>query len=208
MDHAAWFAICSSLIVLAGAPFYLRDILRGHTRPERTTWLIWSVQAMIAFFSQLKLGARWSLLFFGLGAIGNLVVYGLSLRHGYGGWKRADKIALVVATLGVIIAWATHDAMAALWGVIIADFAGAVLTIQKAYKIPKSETTITWLLAGLAAVLTALSVGRFSFDLLIYPIYLASICFAIPIAQVLGRAAKTEHKRSVESATPPMDASE
>lgn len=191
------FAVGAGVIVSIGAPFYLRDILRGKTRPERTTWLIWSVLAIIAFFSQLKLGARWSLVFIGLGAVGNLIVYGLSLRHGYDGWKGGDKLALVVAGLGLVVWAVTRSPLAALLGVVIADFAGGVLTIQKAYRKPRSETTITWLFASTAWLLAALSVGRFSFDLLIYPLYMAGICLAVPGAQALGRLAHRRKRRSM-----------
>src|ERR1700712_2002256 len=99
---AEWFAIASGLMVLVGAPFYLSDILKGKTKPERTTWLIWSIQGVVAFGAQYKLGAHWSLLYVGLEAVGNIIVYLLSLKFGVGGWKTRDKIALGVATLGLI----------------------------------------------------------------------------------------------------------
>ncbi len=189
------FALVAGLMVLLGAPFYLRDILRGHTRPERTTWLIWSVLAIIAFVSQLKLGARWSLVYIGLTAVGSLTVYLLSLRHGTDGWKGGDKAALAIAGVGIALALAMRSAQMALFGVMLADFAGAVLTIQKAYRRPSSETTITWLLAGAAWVLTTLSAGSRRFDLIIYPLYMAAICFAVPAAQAFGRLRRAARRR-------------
>ena len=179
-------AISSGIIVLFGAPFYLRGILKGHTRPDRTTWLIWSVLAIVAFVSQFKMGARWSLIYVGLGVIGNLIVYGLSLKHGYGGWKGGDKLALIVAATGLVVSFLLHSPITALIGVVIADFAGALLTIQKAFRRPNSETAITWVLAGIASALAAMSVGELSFSLLVYPIYLSVVCFSVPIAQSLG----------------------
>ncbi len=185
----------AGLIVLVGAPFYLRDILRGRTRPERTTWLIWSVLAVVAFASQLQLGAQWSLVYIGLTAAGSIIVYLLSLRHGTDGWKAGDKLALAIAALGIALALAMRSPQMALFGVMLADFAGAVLTIQKAYRRPGSETTITWMLAGVAWLLTALSVGSRRFDLVVYPLYMAAICFAVPAAQVSGRLHRAARRR-------------
>ncbi|TAH35843.1 hypothetical protein EYC59_01430 [Candidatus Saccharibacteria bacterium] len=190
-----WCALLAGLIVLIGAPFYLRDILRGHTRPERTTWLIWSVLAVIAFVSQLKLGARWSLVYVGLTALGGLTVYLLSLKYGTDGWKGGDKIALVIAGVGIALALAMRSPEMAIFGVMIADFAGAVLTIQKAYRRPGSETTVTWVLAGVAWLLTTLSVGSRRFDLVMYPLYMAAICFAVPVAQAFGRLRLAARRR-------------
>jgi hypothetical protein len=36
---------------------YLRDTVRRATRPHRGTWLIWSVLAVVAYFSQRADGA-------------------------------------------------------------------------------------------------------------------------------------------------------
>ena len=40
---------------------YVRDILRGVTRPHRGTWLIWGVLAIVACLSMRADGASWSL---------------------------------------------------------------------------------------------------------------------------------------------------
>jgi len=189
MPATEWFAIGSALIVLAGAPFYLFDILKGTTKPERTTWFIWSLLSLIAFGSQLKLGARWSLLFVGLDSIGNLVVYLLSLKYGVGGWKLQDKWALAVAGIGLIMSFVLHSPLLALSGVILADIAGFALTIYKAYRLPSSETVITWLFLGLSSGLAAAAVGHWYFQLLLYPVYLSMMCFLVPIAQGFGRLA-------------------
>ena len=40
---------------------YVRDTLRGATRPHRGTWLIWGVLAVVVCLSQYADGASWSL---------------------------------------------------------------------------------------------------------------------------------------------------
>jgi len=181
-----WFALASALIVLAGAPFYLYDILKGTTKPERTTWLIWTMLSLIAFVSQFKLGAHWSLLFVGLEASGNFIVYLLALKYGVGGWRLQDKWALAVAVLGITVSLVTHSPLVALVSVLVADSAGAVLTIYKAFLMPKSETAIMWVFLGLSAALSGASVGHWYLQLLLYPIYLTAMSFLVPIAQLTG----------------------
>jgi hypothetical protein len=191
---AKWFAIASGLMVLIGAPFYLFDILKGKTKPERTTWLIWSIQGLIAFGAQFKLGAHWSLLYVGLEALGNIIVYLLALRFGVGGWHLRDKYALVIAAIGVIASVALKDPVLALFGVVLADFAGVALTLRKAYLDPSSETALTWFALGISSALAAASVGHWYFQLLLYPIYLSATTFAVPIAQALGLLRKKSNR--------------
>lgn len=188
------FAILSGIVVLIGGPPYLMDILKGKTRPQRTTWFIWSVQGLIAFGSQVGLGAHWSLVFAGLNAAGNLTVFLLSLKFGVGGWKRIDMAALVIACVGLIISIAARAPFIALLGVILADFAGVVPTVRKTFLMPKSETSITWLALGTSSLLAIGSVGAWRFSLLLYPAYMAFVNYAVLAAQWFGTLASKSRK--------------
>ncbi|HVS58750.1 MAG TPA: hypothetical protein VHD60_03355 [Candidatus Saccharimonadales bacterium] len=182
------FAILSGLILVAGAPPYLIDILKHKTKPERATWFIWSVLGTIAFISQLSLHGGWSLLFVGLDGLGSIIVFLLSLKYGVGGWTWLDRIALIIAAAGVVISLVAHSPTLALCGVVLADISGVVLTIRKTFLDPGSETTITWFFVGTSALLGALSVGKVQFDLLLYPVYLTIGNYGVLTAKYLGLA--------------------
>src|SRR6185312_2845297 len=125
------FGILSGAVILFGGPPYLFDILKGKTKPQRTTWFIWTFLGSISFTSQLKLGAHWSLVYVGLNAVGNLAVFLLSLKYGTGGWRKMDVLALVIASLGVMMSFLFTSPLIALTGSIVADFAGTALTLYK-----------------------------------------------------------------------------
>lgn len=187
MNIATLFAIASGIVLLFGGPSYVTDILKGKTKPQRVTWFIWSVLGIIAFGAQLKLGAHWSLVYVGLDALGNLAVFGLSLKHGVGGWTRLDKLALSIAGLGLVISFLAHSPLIALGGVVLADAAGASLTIRKVFHAPASETPITWLALGTSALLSAFSVGRMNASLLLYPLYLMVANYGVLTAMYVGK---------------------
>ncbi len=44
--------IAAALVGIADTFPYMRDTLRGSTRPHRGTWLVWSVLAVLVCFSQ------------------------------------------------------------------------------------------------------------------------------------------------------------
>lgn len=187
MSLTELFGILSGTVIFFGGPPYLLDILKGKTKPQRTTWFIWTFLGSISFTSQLKLGAHWSLVYVGLNAAGNLAVFLLSLKYGIGGWRKMDVTALIIACIGVAISLIFTSPLIALTGSIVADFAGTSLTLYKTYLDPSSETSITWFFMGTSSLFAALAVGKLDFSLLLYPAYICIVTYGVLVAQWLGR---------------------
>src|SRR6185437_7903902 len=95
------FGVVAAALNLAAYVPYVRDILRKKTKPQRVTWLVFTVLAGISFASQLALGARASLWLIGAQMLSVLVVFILSLPWGVGGFKRLDVISLLGAGVGL-----------------------------------------------------------------------------------------------------------
>jgi hypothetical protein len=191
------FALISAVLILIAAPPYVIDTIKGKTKPERVTWLIFSVLGLIAFISQLGLGASWSLVFSGLDTTASILVFILAIKYGVGGHTRFDIAALVIASLGVVIAIVAKEPIISLLGVIIADLSGMALTIRKTYISPNSETTISWLLVGTASLFGLLAVGKLSYAILLYPFYLMLANYSVPITQVLSRNIRKTKPRTL-----------
>lgn len=177
---------------------YIRDILLLKTKPERASWLIWSLLGGIAFFSQLEKGATDSLWLTGIQTLGVLLVFILSIRYGMGGFTKKDYTAVVVAIIGLICWYFTSEAATALIIVILVDMAGGILTMIKSYKDPGSETLITWVLSCMAGFFAIVSVGLWEPMLLIYPFYIFLINLGVIIAIQLGFKSIREHDKLVE----------
>lgn len=187
MDNLQILGLLSGIISVICYVPYARDILLHKTKPERASWLIWTVLGSIAFFSQLAKGATDSLWMPGVQTFGVLTIFLLSIPYGEGGLKHRDIKALLFAILGIILWFFTKEAAFALFITILVDIAGSLLTIVKAYEDPKSETLSTWFLAGLSGFLAVFAVGSLNWILLSYPIYIGIINWAVVVAMVLGR---------------------
>ncbi|HEX5900098.1 MAG TPA: hypothetical protein VFY32_11915, partial [Solirubrobacteraceae bacterium] len=81
-DVAPVLGVLAGLTSVADTIPYVRDIVRGTTRPHRGTWLIWGVLAIVVFASQRAEGASWSLVMAGSQAVVTSVVFLLAIRHG------------------------------------------------------------------------------------------------------------------------------
>lgn len=171
---------------------YVRDTLNGDTRPQRASWLIWSVLGTIAFFSQIYEGAEESLGFAAVRVLGAVLIFVIAIWKGRGSYLGAIDFGVLAAAALGILAWSyTSNAAYALAVTIGVSLLGGLLTLTKAYHFPGSETLTTWALSLLASICALLSVGRFDPVLLAYPAYLFTLHGMFVTAILLGRRARS-----------------
>ena len=161
----------AGLVGIADTVPYVRDTLRGATRPHRGTWLIWGVLAIVASVSQRADGASWSLVLTASQAILTGYVFVLALRHGEGGLA-AFELSLLAVSCGGIVGWAlAGEPLVAVACVIVADLSAVAMMMPKAYRDPHSETLAMYAWASVGGALAAGAVGALDLSLLLYPIY-------------------------------------
>ena len=188
----AFLAVCGVLAaVLSACAYvpYIADTITGRTRPQRASWLIWSVLGSIAVASQIAEGAS-SPLWFAVVQVGaTIVIFALSTRRGSGTYlTRSDGVVLAIAGLGLILWWVTDRAAYALAITISISLIGGLPTALKAYKDPETETLSTWLLSMVASLFALLAVGSFDLVLLAYPLYVLTLYAVFVSAIYLGRS--------------------
>lgn len=173
---------------------YIRDMLLRRARPERGSWLIWTVLGSISFFSQMAKGATDSLWFTGAQTLAVLIIFIFSLKYGHGGLAKRDTKALIGAGVGLVLWYLTREASIALFIVILIDAIGVFLTAIKSYEDPGSETLTMWLMSSASGLFGAFAVGSFNPILLVYPLYIVVANLVIVAAVLLGR--KRHSKKS------------
>jgi hypothetical protein len=160
---------------IAGTVPYVRHVLRRSTRPHLSTWLVWSLLAVVVCLSQRADGASWTLAMAATHAVLTSLVAVLALRAGAGGIGRADR-ALIAVALGGVAGWLLVDEpLVATAGVVVADVIAAAMMIPKTWRDPGSETLSTFVLASGGGALAAGAVERFDPSLLLYPLYSCAV---------------------------------
>ena len=188
--------VLAGVIGVADTIPYVRDTLRGSTRPHRGTWLIWGVLGIVVCLSQRTDGASWSLILAASQAVLTSVIFVLAIRRGQGGASATELVMIAVAGAGVIGWILADEPIVATACVVAADLIGTAMMMPKTYRDPESETLVTFALASLAGALAAGAVGVLDVSLLLYPIYycVANAAVALVIHQ----------RRRVAHATPPL----
>lgn len=187
MNTSLVFGILSGLLSALCYPPYIVAILKGKAKPERASWLIWTVLTAMGFFSQLAIGATHSLWLPGVQGVGVIIVLLLSIKYGYGGLMRRDVTTLLAAGVTLLLWYFTKSPTIAVYLVVLIDGMGAWLTVAKAYEHPETETMITWALSGTAGVCALIAVQSLDPELLSYPLYIMTANYAVVAAMILGR---------------------
>jgi uncharacterized membrane protein YkvI len=171
--------ISAAILNIIGIIPYVRGILRGKTKPERSAWWIWTWLMVVAFLAQAAAGATWSLLLTFSYLVCNILVAWLSVKHGYGKFRTRDYLAVTVAILGVGVWKETGRPILALLIVITIDSIGNLLTMEKSWRAPYTENMFTYTLGGVAAVMGLFAVGNWDLAKVLFPIYAIFVNFII-----------------------------
>jgi hypothetical protein len=171
LQSAPMLGALAGLVGIADTVPYVRDTVRGTTRPHRGTWLIWGVLAIVASVSQRADGASWSLVLTASQAILTAIVFMLAIRHGEGGLA-AFELSLLAVACGGIVGWLlAGEPVVAVMCVIVADLSAVAMMTPKAYRDPHSETLAMYAWASVGGALAVGAVGALDVSLLLYPIY-------------------------------------
>jgi hypothetical protein len=159
------FVIVGALIGAAGSVAYLKNTVKGKVKPNRVSFLLWSVAPVIAFFAQIKQGVGLeALMTFSAGFL-PMTVFIASFVNKQAKWKITwfDLICGAFSLLGLILWIITKVGNIAILFSIVADGFAAVPTIIKAYKYPDTEIAWPWIATVFGVVLTLLTLPAITF---------------------------------------------
>jgi len=159
------FIIVGTLIGAAGSVVYLINTVKGKVKPNRVSFLLWSIVPFIAFFAQIKQGVGLvALMTFSTGFT-PLTIFIASFINKQAEWRltRFDLMCGILSLMGLVLWVITKVGNVAIFFSIVADGIAAVPTIVKAYKYPDTEIAWPWIATVFGVVLTLLTLSTFTF---------------------------------------------
>ncbi len=173
------FIILAVFIGFAGSANYIFNTLKGQTKPNRVTWLLWTLIPMVAFFAMLDkdVGITPLILTF-VSAFIPLMTFCATFLDRKAFWKitKFDYICGALSLAGVA-AWAvTQEGNLAIVFAIIADSLATLPTLVKSYKNPESESWPNYLCGAIYAFITILTIQEWTFASVAWPINIMVAC--------------------------------
>lgn len=174
--------IAGILAVVQAIP-YIVSILRGKTRPARASYAIWSVVQTISAVSYIASGAtdtKWVPIVLTISAV---VIFGLSIKHGMGGFNKLDISCLIIAAIAIILWLTTDNPSLAVYASLVASSIAFLPVIKKSYLFPDTENTLSWTLYATAVLLNVCALTSLSPAIALPPV--VSLVFSSIIAVLL-----------------------
>lgn len=172
---AHWLVLLSIAISLSGAFAYIRDMVRGKTKPNLVTWGLWGFVPMIATGAALSVGAdKWSTARIFIAGFGPLLIFvtAFLVRQGYWKLSEFDYVCgfLSLISLG---AWIIADSPSlAILLAAITDLLATLPTIRKAWKFPETETVYTYFVGIFTAAIIIPAIPVWNIENAAFQIYL------------------------------------
>ncbi|NTV22110.1 MAG: hypothetical protein HGB03_00895 [Candidatus Yonathbacteria bacterium] len=186
-DFNIVYAFFSMACIIAGAVPYVRDMLKGKTKPHTYSWFVWFLTTGIATIGSWYGGGGW-------GAVSMIVFSGiiglnfvLSLRFGTRDITRTDTVALIVALFAIVL-WIVLDDP--LWSVLLAtaiDIIGYIPTIRKTWFDPSSETPSAWLLSIIGDMFALLALSAYNVLTVTYLVAIIIVNIIVFLIAIMGK---------------------
>ena len=174
---------------LIGVFSYGRDVVRGKVKPNRVSWLMWSIAPLIATAAGLFSGVGLAILPVFMSGFGPLIIFILSFANKEAYWKleKFDYLCGFFSLLALVLWGITKQPAIAIIFAIISDFIAAIPTLKKSWKHPETENVYPFV-TGLVNSLTSLgAVKMWGFTELAFPIYLFFIDLSLILAVIRKR---------------------
>ncbi len=170
----AQFVLLGLALNLFGISTYIRDVLKGKTKPNKVTWFLWALAPLIAFVVQREAGIGWvNVLTFSVG-FAPLLVFIFSFVNKQSYWKVSvfDIICGVLSIVALVFWLVTSNAIISVLLLITADLAAGIPTLVKAYRYPETESYRAFLCGIGNSLIALLTLNTYSFLHLGFPVYI------------------------------------
>ena len=173
-----YLVIIGAIVNLFGSLSYIKETLKGNTKPNRVTWFLWSLAPLIATTAALVDGVRLSVLPVFMSGFCPLLVFLFSFvnRNSYWKLEKFDYICGTFSLLALILWGITKEPAIAIIFAILSDGFACVPTIAKAWKFPETETGAPFITGLFSAFTSFFAIKIWNFTSFAFPIYLVIAC--------------------------------
>jgi len=176
-EYLQYIVFVGMAVQLIGIASYIKETIKGNTKPNRVSWLMWAIAPIIASFAAMANGVEWAVLPVFMSGFAPLLVFIASFVNKNSYWKleRFDYLCGLFSVLALILWAMTKNATIAIAFAIASDGFASIPTVIKLWKYKETETVDAYK-AGLFNSLTSFfAIKTWNFSSYGFPIYLVTI---------------------------------
>ena len=172
-----FLVLIAALFTLVAAIAYIRSMFKGQTKPNRVTWLMWTVAPFTAAFASFSSGATWAVVPVFMSGLSPFLILLASLLNRRAYWKLSafDYGCGVLSALALVLWCVTENPNVAIVFAIFSDALAATPTLRKAWRNPESEFRWPFLVGVFSPMTSFLVAPAWTFSEIAFPAYLVAI---------------------------------
>ena len=148
----------STILIIAAGLIYCTSIIRGRTKPHRTTRFVVFVLLTLNFASILAAhGNTGAEVYSGILFISSIAFLILSFKSGMGGTSVFDWICLAVALAGIVAWKIAGNPILGIWFAVFADLVAYLPAFLKTWRHPNTESPWLYALSASASFLSLIA---------------------------------------------------
>lgn len=173
----SYWLIVGALIHISSTSVYLLNTLKGKTKPNRMTFLMWAIAPLIGVAAALADGVGWAVLPVFMAGFGPFLIFLASFVNPNAYWKLGpfDYLCGFFSAVALVLWGITNEPVLAIVFAIISDAFAGWPTVVKAWKFPETENFGAYTGSTINQFLVFFVAPTFTFSSVAFPVYLISI---------------------------------
>lgn len=181
------------LVFVAYVP-YVRDMLKGKTKPHIYSWFVWGLLAMLVGTIQIKNGAGIGALVTLAAGASSVLVFLLGLKNGKKDITKLDSLFLGAALAATIVWLFAKQPLTSMILLVTIGTLGFMPTLRKAWNKPGEETLMLWGINTGRHALGIAAIAKYNAVTLLHPVVWLVINLVFTLILIARRRALTAPK--------------
>ncbi|MBN1358015.1 hypothetical protein JW988_04510 [Candidatus Bathyarchaeota archaeon] len=172
-----FLVLIAASATLVAAFAYIRSMFKGQTKPNRVTWLMWTIAPFTAAFAAFSSGATWAAVPVLMSGLSPFLILLASFLNKRAYWKLSafDYACGVLSALALVFWYVTENPNVAIVFAIFSDALAATPTLRKAWHNPQTEFRWPFLVGVFSPMTSFLVAPAWTFSEIAFPAYLIAI---------------------------------
>jgi hypothetical protein len=174
LEYLVFVAAVASLFAAAA---YIRSMLKGGAKPNRVSWLMWSIAPFIATAAAVSSGVGWAALPVFMSGFSPFLIFTASFVSKQAHWALSsfDYICGLLSGLALIFWYVTADPNVAIVFAMASDGLASIPTLTKSWNHPETEVAWPFLVGVFNAATSFSAITLWAFSAYAFPAYLIAI---------------------------------
>jgi hypothetical protein len=174
MNWPAVLVLIGAAINVVGTSSYVRDTLQGRNKPNRMSFLMWSIAPIIGVAASFAQGVTWAVIPVFFTAFCPFIVFLASFINPNSYWKLGvfDYLCGLFSVLALVLWYFTHIANIAIVFAMLSDGLAGLPTVIKAWRFPHTESATGYVASSMSVLTSFAATPVWSFAAVAFPAYI------------------------------------